>query len=236
MKKKLVVLTGAGMSQESGLRTFRDTGGTWEHYRVEDVATPEAWRADPELVLRFYNERRKDLMKALPNSGHTGLAQLEKYFDVYIITQNVDNLHEQAGSSQVLHLHGELMKVRSTRDPELIYELDHWELNLGDRCELGSQLRPHIVWFGEAVPNFYLAIPIVEEADILVVIGTSMVVYPAAGLVDYARPGTPVYVIDPGEPALGSRKVTLIPKKASEGVQQLIEILTENLDINNEKS
>jgi NAD-dependent deacetylase len=227
MKKKLVILTGAGMSQESGLKTFRDMGGLWEEYRVEEVATPEAWQSNQELVLRFYNERRKALLAAEPNAGHTGLASLEDHFDVQIITQNVDDLHERAGSTKVLHLHGELMKVRSTRNPELIYTLKHWEMNTGDLCELGSQLRPHIVWFGEAVPEFYNAIPIVEQADMLVVIGTSLAVYPAAGLVDYARPGTPVYVIDPGEPAIGRRKVIFIREKAAEGVCQLIKMLTE---------
>lgn len=227
--KKLVVLTGAGISQESGLKTFRDMGGLWEEYRVEDVATPEAWQTNRDLVLRFYNERRKALLEAKPNAAHTGLADLEKYYDVQIITQNVDDLHERAGSSKVLHLHGELMKVRSTRDPDLIYTLKDWEMNAGDLCELGSQLRPHIVWFGEEVPEFYNAIPLVEEADILVVIGTSLAVYPAAGLVGYAPHGIPVWVIDPGDPAVGGRKVTFIREKATEGVRQLKKFLTAGL-------
>ena len=225
MKKKLVILTGAGMSQESGLKTFRDMNGLWEEYRVEDVATPEAWDADRNLVLRFYNERRKALLAAQPNAGHTGVALLEKYFDVQIITQNVDDLHERAGSHNVLHLHGELMKARSTRDPNLVYTLDNWELNPGDLCELGSQMRPHIVWFGEEVPNLSKAIPLVEEADIFVIIGTSLAVYPAAGLVNYVRRRVPVYVVDPGDPAIGYREVIHIKKKASEGVSILTGML-----------
>ena len=190
--KKLVVLSGAGMSQESGLKTFRDMGGLWEQYRVEDVASIEGWYRNPELVMNFYNERRKQLFETQPNAGHFAVAALEKDFDVQIITQNVDDLHERAGSTKVLHLHGELRKVRSTADPDLVYTLDHWELKFGDKCEKGSQLRPHIVWFGEAVPAFYDAIPMVEAADILLVVGTSMQVYPAAGLVNYVRPGVPV--------------------------------------------
>lgn len=224
-KKRLVVLTGAGMSQESGIKTFRDSDGLWEEHRIEDVATPEAWARDPELVNNFYNQRRKQLLEVEPNAGHYGLAALEKDFDVRIVTQNVDDLHERAGSSHVLHLHGELRKVRSTKDPDLVYELDGWELKLGDTCELGSQLRPHIVWFGEAVPNITPAMKIVEKADILVIIGTSMAVYPAAGLIHYAPEGTPVFLIDPGNPAIGNNKVTFIRKKASEGVKKLTEIL-----------
>ena len=180
MKKRLVVLSGAGMSQESGLKTFRDMGGLWEQYDVTEVASPEAWERNPELVLRFYNERRKLLWEAKPNAGHIGIARLEKDFDVDIITQNVDDLHEQAGSTNVLHLHGELRKARSTFDPELVYTMDHWELKIGDKCELGSQLRPHIVWFGEPVPNMTKALALTQKADIFVVIGTSLAVYPAA--------------------------------------------------------
>ncbi len=240
IKQNLVVLSGAGMSQESGLKTFRDMGGFWEQYNVEEVASPQAWRSDPGLVLRFYNERRKALWDALPNAGHTGIAELEHFFDVHIITQNVDDLHEQAGSSKILHLHGELRKARSTADPNLVYTLDHWELKEGDTCELGSQLRPHIVWFGEAVPNFPKAIPIVEDADIFVIIGTSMVVYPAASLVNYVSPGVPVFVVDPGEPDMGSRNVTFIREKASEGVHQLkkllLKIISENSNTNQEEN
>ena len=219
--KKLVVLSGAGMSQESGLRTFREMGGLWESYNVEDVASIDGWYRNPELVLDFYNQRRKQLLEAEPNAGHYGIAELEKWFDVTVITQNVDDLHERAGSSKVIHLHGELRKVRSTFDPNLIYTLDGWELNLGDRCEEGSQLRPHIVWFGEPVPAFYDAIPVVENADIIVVIGTSMVVYPAAGLVNYAKPGAPIFVVDPNRPSVTSENVVFIDEKAGTGVEIL---------------
>jgi len=221
MKKKLVVLSGAGMSQESGLKTFRDMGGLWEQYDVTEVATPEAWERDPTLVLRFYNERRKQLFKAEPNAGHCGIAKLENWFDVEVVTQNVDNLHERAGSTKVLHLHGELMKARSTIDPFLIYELDHWALDLGDLCEKGSQLRPHIVWFGEPVPEIPRAIGIVQTADILVVIGTSLAVYPAAGLVNYAEKDTPVFVVDPGRPEVYRDNVSYIVEKAGIGIEKL---------------
>ena len=219
--KKLVVLSGAGMSQESGLKTFRDMGGLWEQYRVEDVASIEGWYRNPELVMNFYNERRKQLFETEPNGGHFAVAALEKDFDVQIITQNVDDLHERAGSTKVLHLHGELRKARSTADPDLVYTLDNWELKFGDKCEKGSQLRPHIVWFGEAVPAFYDAIPMVEAADILVVVGTSMQVYPAAGLVNYARPGVPLFVIDPVRPDFYLKNVTYIEEKASVGMNIL---------------
>jgi len=224
--KNLVVLTGAGMSAESGLKTFREMGGLWEEYDISEVATPEAWKRNPELVLRFYNERRKALLTALPNAGHLGLVELEKYFNVRIITQNVDDLHERAGSTNILHLHGELRKSRSTRDPRLVYDIDGWELNWGDLCEKGSQLRPHIVWFGEEVPNIEKAFQDVERADILVIIGTSMQVYPAAGLVDYAPRYIPVYLIDPNETAIGSsRKVKFIRMKAGEGVAAFGEMI-----------
>ena len=226
-KKNLVVISGAGMSQESGLKTFRDMGGIWEEYDVTEVASPQAWQKNPGLVLRFYNERRRQLWEAKPNHGHLGIARLENHFNVKIVTQNVDDLHEQAGSTQVLHLHGELKKARSTADPGLIYTLDHWELKLGDLCENGSQLRPHIVWFGEEVPNMRLAIPIVLKADILVIIGTSLSVYPAASLVHHVRPDVPVFVVDPGSPAVGSHEVTFIRKKAGEGIDLLEELLSE---------
>lgn len=225
--KKLVVLTGAGMSAESGLKTFREMGGLWEEYDVTEVATPEAWRRNPELVLRFYNERRKALLDAVPNAGHYGLAELEKNFHVRIITQNVDDLHERAGSSSVLHLHGELRKSRSTADPRLVYDISGWQLNWGDLCEKGSQLRPHIVWFGEAVPNIEIAVKDVESADILVIIGTSMQVYPAAGLVDYAPRQVPVYLIDPHDTAVsGSRRIEFIRMKASEGVARFARLVS----------
>ncbi|MFO7616398.1 MAG: NAD-dependent deacylase [Bacteroidales bacterium] len=227
--KKLVVLTGAGMSAESGLKTFREMGGLWEEYDVSEVATPEAWTRDPHLVLRFYNERRKALLDAKPNEGHQGLAAMEKDFSVQIITQNVDDLHERAGSSQILHLHGELRKARSTADCRLVYDIDGWELKWGDTCEKGSQLRPHIVWFGEPVPMIQKAAEIVGTADILVIIGTSLQVYPAAGLVDYAPRGTPIYLIDPNETAIGlTRRVEFLRMKASEGVARLRELLMNN--------
>jgi len=218
--KKLVVLTGAGMSQESGIRTFRDSDGLWEEYDVRDVATPEAWRKNPGLVQHFYNERRKQLLETKPNAGHVGLAELEKWFKVHIITQNIDDLHERAGSTNVLHLHGELKKSRSTVDENLIYDIDGWELKMGDRCEKGSQLRPHIVWFGEAVPAIEEAIPIVRDADIFVVIGTSMNVYPAAGLINYVRKEVPIFLIDP-KPVSVYQQVTFIQEKAGKGVEIL---------------
>ncbi len=223
--KKLVVLSGAGMSQESGLRTFRDMGGLWEEYDVMDVATPEAWERDPELVNRFYNDRRKQLIDCEPNQGHKLLAELEQDFDVHVITQNVDNLHERAGSSKVLHLHGELTKVRSSVDPNFIVELDGWELKLGDKCPRGSQMRPHIVWFGEAVPAMEEAIEIASTADLFVVVGTSLNVYPAAGLVHYTPDNCPIYVIDPERPPISMKGVTFIEEKAGAGVQQLKEML-----------
>lgn len=225
MRKKLVILTGAGMSQESGLRTFRDMGGLWEEYDITEVATPEAWRRNPSLVMQFYNERRKQLYECEPNDGHRGLVELEKDFDVSIITQNVDDLHERAGSSKVIHLHGELKKARSSVDESLVYDIAGWELRFGQKCAKGSQLRPHIVWFGEAVPAMDDAIPLVEEADILVVIGTSLNVYPAAGLVNYTRSGTPIFVIDPERPQVYIRNVKYIQEKAGKGV----EILNEQL-------
>lgn len=219
--KKLVVLSGAGMSQESGLKTFRDMGGLWENYDVMEVASPEAWERDPVLVLRFYNQRRKQLFQVEPNVGHLGVAELEKWFDVEVVTQNVDNLHERAGSKKILHLHGELIKARSTIDPFLVYELDHWALDMGDVCEKGSQLRPHIVWFGEPVPEIPKAIKIVESADILVVIGTSLAVYPAASLVNYIKAGTQIFVVDPNRPEIYQENVTYIEEKIGNGIEVL---------------
>jgi NAD-dependent deacetylase len=229
MKKKLVILTGAGMSQESGIRTFRDSDGLWEEFNVMDVATPEAWARNPQLVMKFYNDRRKQLYECEPNAGHIGVAELEKYFEVNIITQNIDDLHEQAGSSNVLHLHGELKKSRSSVDETLIYDIDGWELKFGELCEKGSQLRPFIVWFGEAVPAMDEAIPIVESADILAVIGTSLNVYPAAGLINYAKKGTPIFVIDPHRPEAFIRNVTYIQEKAGKGVEMLKEQLIKEI-------
>lgn len=219
-KKKLVVLSGAGMSQESGIRTFRDMGGLWEEYDVMEVASPQAWSNNPELVMRFYNDRRKQLLESEPNAGHLGLTDLETDFDVHIITQNIDDLHERAGSTKVLHLHGELKKARSTVDENLVYDIDGWELKFGDKCEKGSQLRPHIVWFGEAVPAIEEAMRITQKADIFVVIGTSLNVYPAAGLLNYVRNGAPVFLIDP-EPVYTDTHVTFIKQKAGKGIEIL---------------
>lgn len=217
--KRLVVLTGAGMSSESGIRTFRDMGGLWEEYDVTEVATPMAWWKNQELVLRFYNERRKQLADAKPNAGHLGIADLEKHFEVRIITQNVDNLHERAGSAKVLHLHGELTKARSTFDPKLIYDIGDKDINPGDKCEKGSQLRPHIVWFGEPVPMMDEAIKITSDADIFVVVGSSLNVYPAAGLIGYAPEEASLWLIDPNDVYIPvNRKVEVIKEKASEGV------------------
>ncbi|PTX94668.1 NAD-dependent deacylase [Opitutus sp. ER46] len=220
MKTRLVVLTGAGMSVESGIPTFRGSDGLWEDHRIEDVATPAGWDRSPETVLRFYNERRRRLLASEPNEGHRVLAALEQRFDVRIITQNVDNLHERAGSSFVLHLHGELMKARSTCDPDLVYDLPGPELNLGDLCEKGSQLRPHIVWFGEAVPLIEDAMEEVKAAEILVVVGTSLQVAPASWLVDLAPREARCYLIDPAPPEVGDR-FTVIAAGASEGLARL---------------
>ena len=223
---KLVILTGAGMSAESGIKTFRDSDGLWENYRIEDVCTPEALASNPEFVNKIYNERRKQLYEAQPNPGHKGLAELEQYFDVQIITQNIDDLHERAGSHHVLHLHGELKKVRSSRNPDAIYDLDGWELKPGTRCEDGSLLRPHVVFFGESVPNIQPATEIVKQADIFVIIGTSLVVYPAASLLHYAPDNIPVFVIDPNIPAEARRRgFHLIEKGASAGVEELKKLL-----------
>jgi NAD-dependent deacetylase len=220
--KKLVVLSGAGISAESGISTFRDSGGLWENHRIEDVATPEAWRKNPDLVLDFYNERRKQALAVKPNPAHYALVELEKHYDVQIITQNVDNLHEIAGSTNVIHLHGELFKSQSTKNPELVYDIPSWELKKGDLCELGSQLRPHIVWFGEAVPMMDVAMDITAQADIFVVVGTSLAVYPAAGLVHYVNAYKPIYIIDPVKPDITFRKnMTFIQEKASIGMEKL---------------
>ena len=224
--KKIVVLTGAGISSESGCNTFRDNDGLWRKYRVEEVASPYAWERDPGLVLEFYNERRKRLFEVEPNAGHYALAKLEEKYDVEIITQNVDDLHERAGSSKILHLHGELKKARSTGDPSLIYELNHWELKLGDKCEKGYQLRPHIVWFGEPVPMIEKAAEIAIQADIFIVIGTSMVVYPAASLINYVNDNIKKYYIDPNAKNIrGISNLEIIKEKAGSGVPRLVEYL-----------
>jgi NAD-dependent deacetylase len=221
--KKIVVLTGAGISAESGIRTFRDSNGLWEEHRIEDVATFEAWQRNQQLVLDFYNQRRKQLFEVEPNVAHLALVELEEKFDVSIITQNVDDLHERAGSKNVMHLHGELKKARSTVDNELIYTLKNWELKKGDLCEKGSQLRPHIVWFGESVPMIEPAIELSGKADIFIVIGTSLLVYPAASLVYHIKPGTPVYLVDPHAEILsGVENLTIIRETAGIGVPKLV--------------
>lgn len=226
MKKKIAVLTGAGMSAESGLSTFRDNGGLWDNYSVYEVATPEAWKKNRSLVLEFYNQRRKQLLEVEPNSAHLALAKLQEDHEVRIITQNVDDLHERAGSKKVLHLHGELKKSRSTARPELIYDIEGWELKEGDTCELGSQLRPHVVWFGEAVPMMDEAEPIVRDADVLLVIGTSLNVYPAANLLYAISKDVPVYLIDPGEMDVSQyRNCTHIQEKAGTGIVKFIQSL-----------
>jgi len=224
--RRIVILTGAGMSAESGISTFRSSDGLWENHRVEDVASPEGWEKDPELVLEFYNQRRKQLYEVEPNAAHKALAKLESGFTVNVITQNVDNLHERAGSSQVLHLHGELSKARSTVDPEYIIDLDHWELKYGDKCPKGGQLRPHIVWFGEEVPAMEEAVELVAMADILIVIGTSLQVYPAAGLLYYANSETKKYLIDPNAtPAYNVENLTIIKDTAVNGLIPLVKEL-----------
>ncbi len=224
--KNIVVLTGAGISAESGLKTFRDNDGLWENYNVYDVATPEAWRANPTLVQEFYNQRRKQCIAAQPNIGHLALIELEKDFNVQIITQNIDDLHEKAGSTTILHLHGEITKSRSSIDPHLIYEVEGWELKMGEKCEKGSQLRPHIVWFGEMVPAIETAQNMVKKADYLLVVGTSLNVYPAAGLLYYANSNCKIILIDPNPAGIESaRNLTIIAEKAGTGVPKAVEII-----------
>ena len=227
--KKIVVLTGAGMSAESGIATFRDSNGLWENHKVEDVATPEGWRRNPELVLEFYNQRRRQLLECKPNEGHFLLKELEKWYDVQIVTQNVDDLHERAGSKKVLHLHGELLKVRSMADETEVYP---WrkDLVLGDRCSQGSQLRPHIVWFGEAVPMMSNAILSAAMADIFIVVGTSLQVYPAAGLMAYANSDIPYYFVDK-KPELNyelrqMKNLITFADTASNGLRNVVDILS----------
>ena len=221
-KQRIVVLSGAGISAESGVPTFRGAGGLWAGHRVEDVATPQAWHSNRKLVLDFYNERRKNALDVQPNRGHEILAELEAHFEVQIITQNVDNLHERAGSTNVLHLHGELFKSRSTTDEELVYDINGWELNEGDLCEKGSQLRPHIVWFGEMVPMMEPAVNMAQQADIFIVVGTSLLVYPAAGLLDYVASSIPKYVIDPKMPQIpGRENLFLLEEVGSVGLRKV---------------
>lgn len=229
MKKRLVVLTGAGISAESGLKTFRDSDGLWEGYNVMDVATPEAWERNPDLVQQFYNERRKQVLDAAPNEAHLILAKLEEDFDVYIITQNIDDLHERAGSTQITHLHGIITFSQSDLNPNLIYPLSGDTIKTGDFCELGSQLRPHVVWFGEAVPMIETAAAICEQADIFMVIGTSLVVYPAAGLIDFVPKDVPKYIIDPKIPSVSYYKnIIAIEKSATAGLKEVYDLLTDN--------
>ena len=227
MKKKIVVLSGAGISAESGLSTFRDSGGLWEGHNVMDVASPDGWRRNKKLVLEFYNQRRRQLNNAKPNDAHLYLVKLEKKFEVTIVTQNVDDLHERAGSEKVIHLHGELNQARSTADPGLIYELNGKDINLGDKCELGSQLRPNIVWFGEPVPMIDTAVREALSADIFIVIGTSLVVYPAAGLLEFVPDDSPKYLIDPAEPEyhIYRKNLTFIKEKAGKGTRELVDKL-----------
>lgn len=229
--KKIVVFTGAGVSADSGVATFRDANGLWANYRVEDVCTPEALRNNRAQVVEFYNMRRKESLSKEPNAGHYAIARMEEWAEVFVITQNVDNLHERAGSKNVLHLHGELMKLRSERNPNLIYDIDGWEQPLDEKAEDGALLRPHIVFFGEDVPMFNPACRIVEDADILVVVGTSLQVYPAAYLVDYAKAGTPIYVVDPGTPDISRirNEVIHIQERGAIGMPQLEQQLKEQL-------
>jgi NAD-dependent deacetylase len=222
LKKKLVVLSGAGISAESGIPTFRDSNGLWEGYDVMEVATPEGWRKNPGLVLDFYNQRRKRALEVKPNRGHEIIAELEIDFDVTVLTQNVDNLHERAGSSKVIHLHGSLFESRSCADESLIYPIQGWELKLGDKCEKGSQLRPNIVWFGEMVPLMDVAAMHAARADVFVVVGTSMVVYPAAGLIHYVPHDVLKFVVDPKLPDMAHIPfLTMIEEKASTGMEKV---------------
>jgi NAD-dependent deacetylase len=228
MKQRIVVLSGAGMSAESGIKTFRDADGLWENHDIMEVATPEAWHRNRDLVLKFYNQRRQQLLDVLPNAGHLALVELESLFEVDIVTQNVDDLHERAGSKRVMHLHGELLKARSTYDSQLVYD---WKKDIlaGDCCEKGSQLRPHIVWFGEEVPLLDAAADLVSQADIAIIVGTSMQVYPAAGLIGYARRDAQVFYVDP-KPAINyelrsARKLEVLPEFASTGLRKVVDRL-----------
>lgn len=231
--KKLVVLTGAGMSAESGLATFRDSGGLWEGFDVMQVATPEGWRRDPALVLGFYNDRRKQALEALPNRGHHILVELQRHFDVTIVTQNIDDLHERAGSTKVIHLHGSLFESRSSGDENLVYPIKGWEMKMGDRCEKGYQLRPNVVWFGEMVPMMEVAMREASITDCFVVVGTSLVVYPAAGLIGYVRPEVDKFIVDPRIPDLsmmGFERLHLFEERAGTGLEKVKAILLGSAD------
>jgi len=223
MKQKLVVLTGAGISAESGLKTFRDSDGLWEGYDIEEVATPEGWERNPALVQDFYNMRRKSVLEAKPNAAHYALAKLEEKYDVTIVTQNIDDLHERAGSTQVVHLHGIITKSQSSKNPRLTYPIKGWELRMGELCRLGSQLRPHVVWFGEMVPMIEPSAKICSEADVFILVGSSLAVYPAAGLINYVPANVPKYIIDPKIPGVnGVPDLIKIEEKATIGVPKLV--------------
>ena len=223
--KKIVILTGAGISAESGLKTFRDSDGLWEGYNIEDVATPEAWQRNPQMVQQFYNERRKSVLEAQPNIAHIALARLEEQYDVTIITQNIDDLHERAGSTNVVHLHGVITRSQSSLNPNLTYPINGWEIKMGEVCELGSQLRAHVVWFGEAVPMIEKAAQICSEAEIFILVGTSLAVYPAAGLINYVPRHVTRYIIDPNIPVSSGAGVVEMPFKATIGVPMLVKEL-----------
>lgn len=229
MKKRLVVLTGAGISAESGLKTFRDADGLWEGYNILDVATPEAWERDPALVQQFYNERRKQVLNAQPNDAHLILAKLEEDFEVNIITQNIDDLHERAGSTNITHLHGVITFSQSDKDPNLLYPIKGDEIKMGEVCELGAQLRPHVVWFGEAVPMIETAAAICEVADLFILIGTSLAVYPAAGLIDFVPSQVLKYIVDPKIPSVNQYKnIIAIAQPATQGLKQVYDLLKTN--------
>lgn len=227
---KIAVLTGAGISAESGIPVFRGAGGLWEGYRLEDVATPDAWARDPEMVLRFYNERRQAVARALPNAAHVALAELEVRHEVTVITQNIDDLHERAASSKVIHLHGEIMKARGTCGANKIFPWGARDILMGDCCPEGSQLRPHVVWFGEDVPEYERAIPLIRQADLVMVIGTSLQVYPAAGLIEFVSSGVPVYVIDPASPLVGGDSMPEVIHFAEPATQAVPRIVNELLE------
>lgn len=227
--KKIVVLTGAGISAESGLRTFRDTDGLWEGYDIEEVATPEGWQRNPALVQEFYNMRRRDVLAAKPNAAHFALAELEQKYEVTVITQNIDDLHERGGSTNVVHLHGVITRSQSSKNPKLTYEIQGTEIGMDEVCELGSPLRPHVVWFGEDVPMIGPAASICATADIFILVGTSLAVYPAAGLINYVAPEVPKYIIDPNIPQLQrSTGVIKVPEKATVGVTEVVRELMKN--------
>ena len=237
-KQKIAVLTGAGVSAESGISTFRDANGLWDNYNVEDVATLEGWNRNPALVLDFYNQRRRELATVRPNAAHLAIASLEDKYDVTVITQNIDNLHERAGSTRIIHLHGELTKVRPENrynerngfSEESVFDIGYGDINLGDTSAEGVQLRPHIVWFGEAVPKIEQAIDVVEAADILLIVGTSLQVYPAAGLYAYAKASTPIYIIGPKDVPVRDGRITHIKDVATRGMEKFIEIISQNAE------